>query len=171
MVVCVPRTVKLPLIVTFVPLAVIAVASDCVNELKELDKNSNVEMCYFFIRNYKSKLLFHDPFHPTNLFFYEMFRQLVNKLLHIIIPENDDGFLDKIKNVELTHFALPILPIIKKYLNIDIPDKFTLFYNIFNRDEPFIITIYDYYYIRLSKNNFDKYLSDNLHYSVSTNGI
>ena len=54
------------------------------NELtkfKIIDDNSDVDMFEYFINNYKIKQLFHDPFHPTNLFFYEMFRQIIIKFL------------------------------------------------------------------------------------------
>ena len=55
------------------------------NELtkfKIIDDNSDVDMFEYFINNYKIKQLFHDPFHPTNLFFYEIFK---NESLNISI--------------------------------------------------------------------------------------
>jgi hypothetical protein len=43
------------------------------DNFKKLDDNSDVKMYDYFIKNYTTKHLFHDVFHPTNLFFYEMF--------------------------------------------------------------------------------------------------
>jgi hypothetical protein len=127
--------------------------------LKIIDDNSDVDMYDFFINNYKNKHLFHDPFHPTHLFFYEIFRQLVFKLTEHILPNNDDEFIKSLNHTEMTHWALPVLPIVKKHLELNLPDKICVFYPNHNPQKLYM-TVYDYYYIRLSTQNFDEYLNN-----------
>lgn len=116
-------------------------------------------MTDYFLRHYKTKHLFHDPFHPTNTFIYEMFRQFIFKLTNHILPDDDPEFVKQ--TCEMTTWAQPILPQIIKLLDMQ-QDLFEYCYKF----EPpklgekmIYINIYDYYYIRLSTNNFDKYLS------------
>lgn len=53
-----------------------------VEKIKILDEKSDVKMHNFFKLNYNDNLLGFDPFHPTNIFFYEIFRQLVKQILN-----------------------------------------------------------------------------------------
>jgi hypothetical protein len=130
-------------------------------KFKKLDDNSDVEMYNYFINNYKEQHLFHDKYHPTNTFFYEIFKQIVYKLTNYQLSSNDFDFINLLKDSELTHWAIPVLPIIKKYLELTIPDKIYIFFP--NR---FYMDIYDYYYIRLSQNNLKDYLTSvNFKYS------
>lgn len=125
------------------------------DNFKRIDDNSDVKMYEYFINNYKNINFFNDGFHPTNLFFYEIFRQIVFKLTgHELIIE-DNEFVNLFNNIELTHWALPILPQIKKILNITTPNIINVFYG----NEKKCMTIYDYYYIRLSPKNFQEYLN------------
>ena len=50
-------------------------------------------MFEYFINIYKIKQLFHDPFHPTNLFFYEIFRQFIFKLDDYELKYEDYDFI------------------------------------------------------------------------------
>ena len=129
------------------------------NKFKIIDDNSDINMLDYFINNYKTKHLFHDPFHPTNLFFYEMFRQIVLKLDNYELKCEDYHFVNSI-DPELAHFALPILPIIKKHLELQLDDNIYVFYKEEYAGEKLYMNIYDYYYIRLSQDNFKKYLDD-----------
>jgi len=135
------------------------------NELtkfKHIDENSDVNMFDYFTNNYKNKHLFHDPFHPTNLFFYEMFRQIVLLLNNYELERDDYNFINLLNNIEMTHWALPILPIIKKHLGLNLDNNVDIFYPLeCNGDKKLHMNIYDYYYIRLSPQNFQIYL-DNL---------
>ena len=115
-------------------------------------------MYNYFIENYKNKQLFHDPFHPTNLFFYEIFRQIILKLLNYELNYEDNEFINSLDNIEMTHWALPILPIIKDYLELNLKEDIAIFYPPDYGDKKLYMNIYDYYYIRLSKNNFENYL-------------
>lgn len=85
-------------------------------KLKELDTNSDVKMYDYFINNYKNLHLFHDGYHPTNIFIYEIFRQLILKIKNINLKENDFDFINIFKDNELTHWAIPILPIVKNII-------------------------------------------------------
>jgi hypothetical protein len=134
------------------------------NELikfKIIDDNSDINMFEYFINNYKIKQLFHDPFHPTNLFFYEIFRQIIIKLDNYELKYEDYDFIDLFNNIEMTHFALPILPIVKNILDIKLTEYFYIFHPPDYGDKKIYMDIYDYYYIRLSHQNFKNYL-DNL---------
>jgi hypothetical protein len=123
-------------------------------KFKKIDDNSDVDMYEYFINNYKTKHLFHDPFHPTLLFFYEMFRQIIMKLENYeLIPEDTD-FIHALNHIEMTHWALPILPIVKNILEIKLNDSIY----IFPSDKRRYMNVYDYYYIRLSPDNFQHYL-------------
>ena len=123
------------------------------DNFKKIDDNSDVRMYEYFINNYKNKHLFNDGFHPTNLFFYEIFRQIVFKLTgHELIIE-DIEFINLFNNIELTHWSLPILPKVKKILDIKTPDIIHVFY-----ENKKCMSVYDYYYIRLSQTNFQNYL-------------
>lgn len=129
---------------------------DELDNLKKIDDNSDVKMYDYFINNYKTKQLFNDVFHPTNLFLYEVFRQVVFKLTgHDLIFEDMD-FINKCNDMEMTHFALPILPSIKQLLDIATPDVIC----VFNQGNRIYMNIYDYYYIRLSQTNFQNYLNE-----------
>ena len=125
------------------------------NNFKLLDNNSDVNMYNYFIQNYKKYHLFHDTYHPTNLFFYELFRQLILSIFNINLTTDDNKLLYVLIFEELTDWATPILPIIKSHLNLNIPDKIKVFR--FNKRQ-LEMNIYEYYYIRLSKDNFKKYL-------------
>lgn len=113
----------------------------------------------FFKLNYNDNLLFFDQFHPTNIFFYEIFRQLVKQILNYQLPEKDFDFLNdsKVKGIELTHWTIPILPVIKTILKLNYEDIIPCFHPERHPKRLYINT-YDYYYIRLSPNNFKKYL-------------
>jgi len=117
------------------------------------DLQSDFKMYDFFCLNYKKKRLFHDPFHPTNIFYEELFKKIVKKIDNTII-NNLNLFLVK----EKTDFSLPILPQIKKILNLDISDKFWVFRRC---PKELYIDIYDYYYIALSKKNLDQVIKNN----------
>jgi len=127
------------------------------NNFKLLDNNSDVKMYNYFIENYKKYHLFHDPLHPTNLFFYEMFRQLILIIFNNVLTNTDTKLLYLLISDELTDWATPILPTIKKRLNLNIPDQIHVFH--FNKKR-ILMNIYEYYYIRLSKDNFKNYLID-----------
>jgi hypothetical protein len=120
-------------------------------ELKIIDNNSDVKMYDFFIKNYKNLKLFHDIYHPTNIFFYEIFRQLVKILLDIDLPLNDDIFLEIVSNSDLYGFSLPILPTVKKTLGLNLPEKNPVFWG-----NKLYLSIYEYYYVRLSKKKIKK---------------
>jgi hypothetical protein len=135
------------------------------NELEKfntLDENSDVKMYNYFINNYKKLYLFHDKYHPTNIFFYEIFIQLIFKLTEHQLPSNDFNFIKLLENYEMTHWATPVLPVIKKYLELTIPEKIFIFFP--NR---LYMDIYDYYYIRLSQNNLKDYL-DSINFKYSS---
>jgi hypothetical protein len=125
------------------------------DNFKKIDDNSDITMYEYFINNYKTKNLFNDGFHPTNLFLYEIFRQIVFKLIgHELIME-DNEFIEQFNNIELTEWALPILPGVKKILDIKTSDKICVFFG----NNKKCMSIYDYYYIRLSQTNFINYLT------------
>ena len=132
-----------------------------VSKFKVIDDNSDINMYEYFINNYKIKQLFHDPFHPTNLFFYEMFRQIIMKLENYELIFEDYEFINLLNDIEMTHWALPILPIVKNILELKLEDYVYIFCPPENADKKFYMNIYDYYYIRLSHQNFQSYL-DNL---------
>lgn len=125
---------------------------------KKIDDNSDVRMYEYFINNYENNNFFNDGFHPTNLFFYEIFRQILFKLTGHKLINEDIEFINLINNNELTHWSLPILPQIKKILNIKTPDIINIFYGNIKKS----MSVYDYYYIRLSQENFKEYLNQHL---------
>lgn len=127
-----------------------------INKLDLLDLKSDVKIKNYFLKNYKDLHLFHDHFHPTNILFYEIFRQVL-QILNITIIYNDHDFINSLHEFELTNSSIPILPCIKKILNLNYNDKFYL-YSGYKR---MYLDIYNYYYIRLSINNFKKYLVNN----------
>ena len=134
------------------------------NELKKfkiIDDNSDVDMFEYFINNYKIKQLFHDPFHPTNLFFYEIFRQIIIKLYNYELKYEDYDSINLFNDIEMTHWTLPILPIVKNILDIKLEEYVYIFNPPYYGDKKMYMDIYDYYYIRLSHQNFKNYL-DNL---------
>jgi len=127
-------------------------------KFKDLDTKSDVHMYDFFLENYQTVPLFHDCFHPNSRFFYEVFRQTVNTLFQISLPLRDENFHEKI--YELTTFAQPVLPVIKKSLCMtSIPDKFYWFDTCFGTKILFL-DVYDYYYIRLSPDNLDEFIKN-----------
>ena len=126
-----------------------------IEKFKIIDDNSDVNMYDFFINNYKDKLLFHDPYHPSNIFFYEVFIQLVRKICNYELMSEDEEFIKSSAHIELYNWAMPILPIIKTHLELKLPDVV----NVFNPIKPLKMDIYDYYYIRLSPKNFIDYMS------------
>ena len=126
------------------------------DNFKKIDDNSDVKMYEYFIKNYENKSFFHDGFHPTNLFFYEIFRQIVFKLTGYELITEDIEFINLFNNNELTHWALPILPPIKNILSIKTPNIVYVFYD----HQKKCMSVYDYYYIRLSQKNFQEYLNE-----------
>jgi len=132
------------------------------NKFKIIDDNSDVNMFQYFIDNYKTKNLFHDPFHPTNLFFYEMFRQIILKITEHELKYEDYEFINILNHTEMTHWAMPILPIVKTHLDLKINDSIYVFFLGETGDKKLYINVYDYYYIRLSHENFQNYLNLNI---------
>lgn len=130
------------------------------DNLLKIDNNSDVKMYDYFINNYKTHHLFHDVFHPTNLFFYEIFRQVILKITGHELPFEDKEFMNLCNDIEMTHWALPILPSIKNILEIKTPEVICIFYAPEFADKKLYMNVYDYYYIRLSENNFQTYLSE-----------
>jgi hypothetical protein len=128
-------------------------------KIKILDEKSDVKMYNFFKLKYNDNLLFFDPFHPTNIFFYEIFRQLVKQILNHELSEKDLDFLNesKIKDIEMTHWTIPILPSVKKMLKLNYEDIIPCFHPQCHPKRLYM-NAYDNYYIRLSPNNFKKYL-------------
>lgn len=127
-----------------------------VEHFKKIDDNSDVKMYDYFIKNYKTRHFFNDGFHPTNLFFYEIFRQVVFKLTGHELVFEDIEFIESLSYVEETHWTLPILPQIKRILNMTTSDKINVFYGKLKKN----MSVYDYYYIRSSQNNFREYLEN-----------
>lgn len=134
---------------------------DELEKIKLLDQYSDVKMYDFFKQNYKNKLLFYECYHPTNIFFYEIFRQLVFIISSKVLLQHDNIFLQKenIKNVELTHWTVPILPIVKTYLELNLENIVPCF-NTKIHEKKIYMDVYDNYYIRLSPQNFKKYLEE-----------
>jgi hypothetical protein len=126
------------------------------SKFQELDHKSDVAMYDFFVNHYKTVPLFHDSFHPNARFFYEVFRQTVQKLFQIELAETDEEFIQQI--FELTTWSQPILPVVKKLLNMNTEDKVRLFDGCYG-SKIIHVDIYDYYYIRLSPANLEEYLS------------
>ena len=62
-----------------------------------------------------------------------------------------------LKNIEMTHWTIPILPVIKTILKLNYEDIIPCFHH---QCHPKILYMntYDNYYIRLSPINFKKYL-------------
>ena len=132
------------------------------DKIKHLDEKSDVKMYDFFRQNYKHRILFFDCFHPSNIFMYEIFRQLVFLLLGVSLPETDAEFLnlDAIKSNEMTLWTVPILPGIKKILELNYDDVVPCFYPQHGITRVYM-NAYDNYYIRLCEDNFQKYLEIN----------
>lgn len=141
------------------------------NNLKKIDDNSDVKMYDYFINNYKKKHLFHDVFHPTNLFFYEVFRQIIFKLTGHILPYEDMEFIKLSKNKELSYWSLPILPQVKRILDMEIPDNMYIFNEHDHPNKGIYMNIYEYYYIRLSQTNFQDYLDKHKYENKSQHGV
>lgn len=130
------------------------------NNFKKIDDNSDVNMYDYFLSNYKNIKLFHDPYHPTNHFFYEIFKQLVKIIFKKNLISNDLYFIDSLKENEMTHWTSPILPIIRSYLNLNYScEIYKVFFPGWN-PQILYLNIYDYYFIRLCQNNFKKFLED-----------
>jgi hypothetical protein len=75
-------------------------------KFKKIDENSDINMLEYFKNNYKIKRLFHDPTHPTNLFFYEIFRQIILKLNNYELEYEDNFFIDLLKDIDMTHWVV-----------------------------------------------------------------
>jgi hypothetical protein len=129
------------------------------DNFKKIDDNSDVKMYDYFINNFKKKHLFHDGFHPNNTLFYEIFRQIVFKLTCYELIFEDFDFVNKCNDIDMTGGSLPILPSIKKILELEIPDVICVFNPPDYADQKLYLNVYDYYYIRLSHTNFQNYLN------------
>jgi hypothetical protein len=88
-------------------------------------------------------------------FFYEIFIQIVFKITNCQLNSEDKEFTNLFNNIELTHWSLPILPRVKNILDIKTSDIISVFYG----NNKIHISVYDYYYIRLSQKNFKNYLN------------
>ena len=132
-----------------------------IEKIKILDDKSDVKMYDFFKLNYKDHLLFYDCFHPTNIFFYEIFRQLVKQICNYQLPEKDYDFLNNknINDTEMTNWTVPILPLIKQILNLKYKDIIPCFHPQCH-PKKLNMDVYDNYYIRLSPINLKKYLKN-----------
>ena len=86
-----------------------------------------------------------------------MFRQIIFKLLNYELKYEDYEFTSLLDETELLCYSLPILPIIKKYLELELPDYIYVF-GLNDSKKRLYMDIYDYYYIRLLPDNFKNYL-------------
>lgn len=118
-------------------------------KFKKIDDNSDIKMYDFFINNYKNHLLFYCPIHPTNYFINELFNRVVYKIFNITLYINND-LLRKMYIHSLTQYTLPLLPCVTRELNIINYNK----NNIILFDDKLKFDIYQYYLMRLSKDNF-----------------
>lgn len=87
------------------------------NNIKELDKLSDIKCYDFTIKFYKNKLLFHSRSYPSNYFFHH----ICNKIIQIL------NIKDKIKIVNNNYFSHTndiIYPQVKKYLNLNFNIQF-----------------------------------------------
>ena len=91
-----------------------------------------------------------------------MFRQLVIKLDNCKLIFEDYDFIKLFDNIELTHWALPILPIVKNILDLNLEERVRVFQPPLYADKQFHMDIYDYYYIRVSPDNFKTYLDQQM---------
>ena len=133
---------------------------DQCDKFKKIDTNSDIPMYDYFIQNYKNKELFHCPIHPTNNFFYELFKKVILYLknynisldLELIHKLNLNNLLEH----SLISYTRPILPIVKDVLNINYGsnnNNFRIFKS-YLIDITLNLNIYQYYFIRLSPVHF-----------------
>jgi hypothetical protein len=85
-----------------------------INKLRDIDNNSDIKMKSFFMKEYKNNKLFHDCFHPTKYFIFEMFLQTLN-ILNIQI-NYCSNYLQSLN--EFTHKDIIINNNIKQYLQL-----------------------------------------------------
>lgn len=127
-------------------------------KFRRIDDNSDIKMYDFFVDNYKKQKLFHDQFHPTNIFMYEVFRQLVQFIQDTDIGYDGADFISSLDaEDELTHWSQPILPTIRKHLNLEFKDETVVYHKTLF---PVCLTfdVYEYYYVRMSPKNFREFL-------------
>lgn len=129
--------------------------SEKMQELKlSCDMADELNMWDFIEDKIKHTHLFHDYLHPTNIFFYELFRRLVRAVWEVELAEEDEEFLKKCEEHDLTQWAQPIIPSIKKRLDMTTPDIIPVFVG----DQKMYMDVYDYYYIRILPDNFINFL-------------
>lgn len=133
--------------------------NDQCDKFKNIDINSDISMYDYFIKNYKNVELFHCPIHPTNKFFYELFKKIMLYLKTNNIKINLE-LLNKLNLNDLLEYSLisysrPILPIVQNVLNIDYGsnNNFRIFKS-YLIDITLNLNIYQYYFIRLSPVHF-----------------
>ena len=140
------------------------------DNFKKIDVNSDITMYDYFIQNYKYEELFHCPIHPTNKFFYELFKKLIiylkNRNVSIDLEKINKLNLNDLLEYSLVSYSRPILPIVKNALNINFKynsnnsnnsnnnlDTFRIFKS-YLQNITINLNIYEYYFIRLSPTHF-----------------
>jgi hypothetical protein len=131
--------------------------NDECDKFKNIDINSDISMFDYFIQNYKNEELFHCPIHPTNNFFYELFKKIILYLKNCSISIDLELLhkfnLNDLLEHSLLSYSRPILPIVKDILNINYNNNFKIFYSNLV-DITLNLDIYQYYFIRLSPSHF-----------------
>lgn len=131
--------------------------NDECDKFKNIDINSDISMFDYFIQNYKNEELFHCPIHPTNNFFYELFKKIILYLKNCSISIDLELLhkfnLNDLLEHSLISYSRPILPIVKDILNINYNNNFKIFYSNLV-DITLNLDIYQYYFIRLSPSHF-----------------
>jgi hypothetical protein len=79
-----------------------------------------------------------------------MFYQIIIKLDNYELKYEDYDFIHLLNNIEMTHWALPILPVVKDILDIKLGEYIYVFINLNTQIKKFIwiyiiIIILDYY--------------------------
>ena len=94
---------------------IMAYSSNCIEKIKDREKNWDIKVSDYIEKNYKKKKLFYDPGHPTNDLM-EYMAKCILKIMHI-----DDK--DICCNNSMDTHELPIYPFVASALELEWKEK------------------------------------------------
>lgn len=116
---------------------------------KRKDDDSDIKMYSYFMNNYKTTHLYYDQRHPTNIFIYEMFRQLLYLIDGEVLGLVDSDNVYTSEDTAIYAEGRPLLPQVVKCLELQgVPTHMKISRQIQKKYD-----VYEYYFIRLSESN------------------
>lgn len=120
-----------------------------IDKIRLREKDWDIKVSEFILKNYKDNQLFYDPNHPTVYFF----RYIVKECLNILQVPFDENEINKIEITPFETYEMPICASVKAYFKMTYPNKMLREYGIKLKNEEMDLDSYIRQYIAFEWQN------------------